>query len=201
MKTLIVTLAIFVSLTIKAQLPLLQIGEKLPLETTNMKCATTNKEYSMKSEKKENGIIVIFSCNTCPFVVAWEDRYHTVSNLAKENKIGFVLINSNAAKRDNTDSWESMKEHAIKHKYQWPYLYDDGNKIADAFGAQTTPHVYMFDANNKLVYKGSIDDNHKDAQQVTKFYLKDAILQHVSGKEVANKETRNLGCSIKRITN
>jgi thioredoxin-related protein len=150
--------------------------------------------------KKENGLIVIFSCNTCPFVVAWEDRYHMVYELAKTNKMGLVLVNSNAAKRSDTDSWESMKEHALNNKYKWPYLYDDGNKIADAFGAQTTPHVFMFNSNNKLIYKGTIDDNHKDAKQVTKFFLKDAILQHAMGKEIQSKETRNLGCSIKRIT-
>jgi thioredoxin-related protein len=198
MRIIFLSLFLAVSSIVTAQLPLIEIGAQLPDGNIKMKCATSGNEYTLQSLNKENGLLVIFSCNTCPFVMAWEDRYPTIAKLAKENKIGFALLNSNDAKRDNADSFEAMQSHAKEKGYIWPYLYDDQSKIANTFGAQTTPHVFLFDKNGKLVYKGAIDDNYKDASAVTHFYLKDALTSLGTGKEIANAETRNLGCSIKR---
>jgi thioredoxin-related protein len=199
MKKILLVMFVLATTVAVAQLPVLKIGEKLP-DSDKMTCATTGNSADLNGLTGENGILVIFSCNTCPFVVAWEDRYHMVSKLAKENKIGYVLVNSNYNNRNGVDSFNAMKEHAKTNKYDWAYLLDDESAVANAFGAQTTPHVFLFDKNKKLVYKGTIDDNHKDAKQVKEFYLKDALNNLGNGKEITNKETRNVGCSIKRKT-
>jgi hypothetical protein len=85
-------------------------------------------------------------------------------------------------------------------KYSYPYLLDEKSRLANAFGAKTTPHVFLFNSVDKLVYKGSIDDNHKDINQVKNFYLKDAMKQSATGKKVFPNETKAVGCSIKRYT-
>ncbi|HPR31533.1 MAG TPA: thioredoxin family protein [Prolixibacteraceae bacterium] len=182
----------------QAQLPVLKIGDSIPSPDVKMNCAVSGKVTDLESLKEQNGLLVIFSCNTCPFVIAWEDRYPLVAEIARENKIGFVLLNANHLKRVGDDSPEAMKEHAEKHNYQWPYLIDDKSIVANAFGAQTTPHVFLFDKNLKLVYKGAIDDNYKNKEDVSEFYVKDALVSLGKGKAIIKNETRNLGCSIKR---
>ena len=178
----------------------LSIGEELPKCDEKMKCATTGQTFQIGDLEEENGLLLVFSCNTCPFVLAWEDRYPVIAELAKKNKVGFALVNSNYMKRDGGDSMEAMIAHAKDKNYKWPYLDDQESELANLLGAQTTPHVFLFDKNMKLVYKGAIDDNYKDAGSVEEFYLKDALNSLGSGKEIEMKETRNLGCSIKRKT-
>ena len=199
MKRIILLFFVLATLTSFAQFSVLEIGAKLP-QSEKMQSTSSDKMINLESLVKENGLLVIFSCNTCPFVVQWEDRYPLLDEIAKTNKVGFVLINSNYMKREGDDSFEAMKKHAEVHKYQWPYLVDKESKLANAFGAQTTPHVFLFDKNMKLVYKGAIDDNYKDASAVEEFYLKEALESLGKGEEIKNKETRNLGCSIKRKT-
>lgn len=199
MKHITFILLILSATLVNAQFPVLSIGDQLP-QSEKMNCATSNKNIDFNKLKGDNGILVIFSCNTCPFVVAWEDRFHVVDKIARENNIRMVLVNSNYNNRNGVDSFDAMELHAQKNNYQWPYLLDNESELANAFGAQTTPHVFLFDKNNKLVYKGAIDDNHKDAKQVNKFFLKDALIELGHNKEISIKETRNLGCSIKRKT-
>jgi len=198
MKQFIVIFLFLLTLTVSAQLPVLEIGETLPQSNHKMECATSEKTSDLASLKGENGLLVIFSCNTCPFVVAWENRYPMVNDWAKNNHVGFALLNSNFLKRDNDDSWEAMKAHAKKLNYQWPYLIDNESEVANAFGAQTTPHVFLFDKDLKLVYKGAIDDNHKEVSAVKEPYLKNALVSLGNGTEITVKESRPLGCSIKR---
>jgi uncharacterized protein YwqG len=134
-------------------------------------------------------------------VLAWEDRYNTVNAWAKSNKVGLAVLNSNHLKRDSDDSLEAMKKHATEKGYQFPYLLDDESLIANAVGAQTTPHVFVFDKDFNLVYKGAIDDNFKDQKAVEKNYLKDAVQSLSAGKSPTLAETKPLGCSIKRKVN
>lgn len=152
----------------------------------------------LRSYTGSNGLLVIFSCNTCPFVVAWEDRYNELYDLCKKNNFEMVLINSNEAFRSKEDSPQAMKDHVKKQGYKMPYVIDKDHRIADAFGAKTTPHVYLFNSNLELLYKGAIDDNHKDKNAVTKHYLADAI-KSAAKNEKPNPDTTNaVGCSIKR---
>lgn len=185
---------------------ILEIGSKAPKTDVKM-TDISGKQYSLSDLKKEDGLLVIFSCKTCPFVVGnpgknsdgWQGRYNELHQLASIANIGMVLVNSNEAFRDDVDSMESMKEQAQEQGYTMPYVIDENHVVADAFGALTTPHVYLFDKDMKLVYKGAIDDNVNDADAVTEPYLKNAIQNLSKNEKIDPNSTRQLGCSIKRV--
>tara|TARA_B110000858_G_C17729381_1_gene439289 strand:+ start:86 stop:718 length:633 start_codon:yes stop_codon:yes gene_type:complete len=175
----------------------ISISDKIP--EIDFELESVNKEWmTINSQVGDNGLLVIFTCNTCPFVVMWEDRYKLIEQIVEESNIGLVYINSNYKKRKGDDSFENMQKHAKKMDYQFPYLLDEKSKLANLFGAKTTPHIFLFNNKNTLVFKGAIDDNYKDIKKVEKFYLKDAIKQLTSGSEITISETKAVGCSIKR---
>lgn len=178
---------------------MLEIGEKAPLADSKM-ADVSGKSVSLNDIKQENGLLVIFSCNTCPFVLGWEDQYPELGKLSKKNNIGMVLVNSNEGKRTGDDSMEEMKAHYDDAGYNTPYVIDENHKLADAMGAKTTPHVYLFDKDMKLVYRGAINDKYENKDKMaTKFYLNDAIAQLVKGESIDNPVTTERGCSIKRV--
>ncbi len=177
----------------------LNIGDKAPMKDAKMK-ATDAKSYSLADVKGKNGLAVIFTCNTCPFVIAWEDEYPKLGAFAKENNFGMLLVNSNEAKRSNEDSMEAMQEHFKEAGYNTPYVLDEKHKLADAFGARTTPHVFLFDKDMKLVYRGSINDMYESREKtINNTYLTDAMENVANGKAVAPASTKEYGCSIKRM--
>lgn len=198
MKTFIFLLAAFFTLP-NSEVPQLQIGEKAPktdLQLLNIDGKTT----TLSDLKMDKGLCVIYSCNTCPWVVAWEDRYNELYKECTNAGIGFVLVNSNEAKREGDDSLEEMKKHAKEKGYfDFAYVIDKNHELADAFGATKTPDVFLFDSDMKLVYKGAIDDNSKDKEAVEEPYLKKAISSMAAGEMPNPAETKALGCSIKRI--
>lgn len=207
-KTLFILSAIaFLSLisfsTIK-DIESITIGSKAPLSNTKMK-DVSEKSFSLEELKKEKGLLVIFSCNTCPFVVGnnnmegWEGRYNQLFTIAEKNNIGMVLINSNEAKRNDADSFSRMKERSKKMDYKANYLVDKNSKLADAFGASTTPHVFLFDADLKLVYKGAIDDAVGSTKDVKSRWLSTAMKNMSTNQPIDPQTTRNSGCSIKRV--
>lgn len=176
----------------------LAIGEKAPMSDLKM-IDISDESLSLEDLKKENGLLIIYSCNTCPFVVAWEDRYPALGDFCKTNNIGMVLVNSNEAKRAGDDSMEAMKTHAAEKGYNTPYVLDKDSQLANAMGAKTTPHVFLFDNELALVYRGAIDDNYKNKSAVKKPYLNEAIEALAQKKTINPNETKALGCSIKRI--
>lgn len=200
-----ILLASTTSLVLPTHDPLtdLVIGAPMPAADHVMKDVMGG-DKSLSAIKGENGLLVVFSCNTCPFVVGsdgsagWEGRYPEIGTFCQKNKVGFALVNSNAAKREAGDSFADMQARYKEKGYNAHYLLDEGNVVADAFAARTTPHVFLFDKDLKLVYKGAIDDNVDDPKAVTKHYLKDAITALVAGKPIETATTKNLGCSIKR---
>lgn len=205
MKKILLSGAIIVSIALVAftqkgeKYTTLEIGQKAPMTQAKMQ-NTDGKKLNLDGLAKENGTLVVFTCNTCPFVIQWEDRYPEVAELASNNGIGVALINSNEAKRNGDDSIDEMKKHATEKGYaELPYLVDDKSALANAFGAKTTPHIFLFDKDWKLVYEGSIDDNSKDAKAVTATYLKDALKNLKAGKEINPSNTKAIGCSIKRV--
>ena len=154
-------------------------------------------DTSLDKLKKSNGILVVFSCNTCPWVIRWQDRYNILSAFSRKNDIGFVAVNSNARLHESVDSMDEMIYHATTNEYGFPYVLDKDAKLAKAFGAMKTPHVYLFNSDNKLVYTGAIDDNAKSAKKVKNNYLMDAIRALGTNKKIKINETKALGCSIK----
>lgn len=179
------------------QLPL---GSTLPLGDVQME-DISGRNLSLNEVKGDNGLLVIFSCNTCPWVIKWEDRYTVVQELATANDIGIILLNPNENYRDKGDGMEDMILHAEKAGYNLPYVLDKNHRLADAFGASRTPHVYLFNAEDKLVYVGAIDDNANSAADVEEFYLEDAIEQLSAGQAITRSSTKSIGCTIKRLSN
>ena len=183
----------------------LAIGDKAPLMDFKM-TNIDGQSWSLMDLSGKAGTLVIFTCNTCPFVVGregksegWENRYNDVINSARKLGVGTVLVNSNEAKRKGDDSLEEMKKRAVAAGYRAPYVVDAGHKLADGFGARTTPHVYLFDGDFRLVYRGAIDDNVNAADEVTERYLEDAMARMVTGKKAKPAVTKAVGCSIKRV--
>lgn len=175
----------------------LPIGSSLPMADVTMK-DIRNEDISMKDAKKKNGLLVMFSCNTCPYVIKNQERTNAICKYALKNNIGVILLNSNEGQRTSDDSFEAMKQYAKNQNYQWYYVVDNDHKIADAFGANRTPENFLFNKDMKLVYHGAIDDNPSESNNVKVQHLKNAIDEMLTGNEVTVKETRSVGCSIKR---
>ena len=180
------------------QFPTIELGAVMPMMDLEM-INIDNSMMSLSDIKQKNGTLVIFSCNTCPFVTQWEDRYDDVTAIAGRYGFGTALINSNEAKRAGDDSFENMVSHAKEVMYKSPYLVDENSVIANAFGAKTTPHVFLFDSDDLLVYAGAIDDNSKDAGAVSESYLINALNQIGIGRTIKVNQTPAKGCSIKRV--
>ena len=176
----------------------LPIGATMPKADVKLK-DISGKEVTLKDVKKENGILVMFSCNTCPYVIRNQARTREICQYAASKGMGVILLNSNEGSRDGDDSFEEMKSYAKDQKYQWFYAVDRNNELADAFGANRTPECYLFDKSGKLIYHGAIDDNPGDASSVGRKHLQQAIDESLAGKEVSIKTSRSVGCSIKRI--
>ncbi len=177
--------------------PELEIGKTMPNATSKM-MDISGKEVTLADVKGENGLLVIFSCNTCPYVKLSEARIKESAALAKKNKIGVILVNSNEAQRGEEDSFDAMKKYATAQGYDFNYVVDKNSALANAFGATRTPHCFLFDKKG-LVYRGAIDDNIKDAKDVKEHYLQDAITAVGSGNAVKTNSSKSVGCSIKRV--
>jgi len=197
MKSGLIIMTLVLAMLLPAHAQKLEIGDKALLTDVKMTDVSGNK-VSIDDVKGQNGVLVLFSSNTCPFVQKWEGRYLETKKLADQNKVGMIVLNSNCANRNGVDSMDEMKKRASEKGYNFPYVVDGGSKIANAFTGQTTPHAFLFDKDMKLVYKGAIDDNYDNPAAVKNAYLKDAIQAVASGKKVAVSETKPVGCGIKR---
>jgi len=175
----------------------LTIGSNLPKADLKMQ-DVNGKTTSIKDAAKENGVLVMFSCNTCPYVIKNQDRTIAIAAFTIKKNIGVIVLNSNEAYRSKDDSFDAMKAYAKNQKYRWNYVVDKNHEVADAFGANRTPEVFLFNKNMKLVYHGAIDDNPSDATAVNREHLKVAIIELTEGKEISVKESKSVGCTIKR---
>ncbi len=176
----------------------LAIGQDLPSNITELKLKDiSGKEVTLKDVKKKNGLLIIVTSNTCPYVLEWEDRYNDIAKVAGKNDVGVIFINSNEGLRDSKDSFEAMQKHAKEAGYKgFLYSVDKDHKIADAIGALKTPHVFLFNEKSKLAYRGAIDDNGKDKLKVKVPYLANALNALGADKNIAITATRSIGCGI-----
>ncbi|MBL7703121.1 MAG: thioredoxin family protein [Ferruginibacter sp.] len=175
----------------------LTIGGTMPKADLKMQ-DVSGKEVTMKDAKKENGVLVMFSCNTCPYVIKNQERTVAISEFAVKNNVGVIILNSNEAYRGNEDSFDEMKNYAKDQGYKWNYVVDKNHEVADAFGANRTPECFLFDKNLKLVYHGAIDDSPSDVTAISRNHLQVAITEMAGGKDITVKESRSVGCTIKR---
>jgi len=175
----------------------LALDAPIPMGDYKMK-DITGKSISLNEIKKDKGLLVIFSCNTCPYVKLSAARLKEYSDLALSNNIGVALINSNEALRNEDDSFDEMVKFYNAHNLKCCYTVDEKSQLADAFGAGRTPQCFLFGSKG-LAYKGAIDDNVKDPAAVKETYLKDAILAVAKQGKPKTQTTKSIGCTIKRL--
>jgi peroxiredoxin len=142
-------------------------------------------------------LIIVFSCNHCPYVQAYEDRMNALQGDYRSRGVTLVAINSNDEQNYPDDSFANMVERAKQKGFDFPYLRDADQTVADSFGATHTPQFFVFDRDRRLRYAGKMDDNWKEPHLVRESYLQNAIESLLSGKEVKTQETYSIGCTIK----
>lgn len=140
---------------------------------------------------------VVFWCNHCPYVKAWEDRLISLQRQYADRGVQFVMINSNDPVAYPDDSFEAMTTRAHDKAYPFPYLFDEAQTVARRFGATRTPEIFLFDRSGTLRYHGAPDDNFEDPKAVTHHHLRDAIDALLTGRDPAETTTPPKGCSIK----
>jgi len=150
------------------------------------------KSYKLSENTNAGAIVIMFWSTECPFVQPYTDRINSLASEYMKKNVVFWGINSN-----KTESTDRVKEHLKERGYPFPMLKDEGNAVADLFGATRTPEIFILDKNLNVLYHGRIDDN-KNESEVTTNDLKNALDEILSGKEVTNKITKQFGCTIKR---
>ena len=155
---------------------------------------------SLSNYKDGKGAIVIFDCNTCPYSRAYNDRIIALNKKYASQGFPVITINANDPQISPGDSFDEMISRANQKKYDFPYLVDESQAVAKAFGATNTPHVFVLQKVNEafqVAYKGTIDNNSRDASAVSKRYVEDAVDALIAGKTVSTKSTKAIGCGIK----
>ena len=153
--------------------------------------------YSLASFKDAKVLVVVFSCNHCPYVVGSEDRMNQFHADYAPRGVAMVAINSNETVNHPTDSLEHMKERAREKGFKFPYLRDESQDVAKAYGALRTPHFYVFDADRRLQYTGRMDDNPRNPGRQTTHELRDAVDALLQGRKPAVPLTNPIGCNVK----
>lgn len=174
----------------------LRIGDPAPtFELQNSNPNTGGEKMTLEQASKKNGLIVVFECNHCPYVIASISRLEAMSMKAKNLEIGFVGINSNDPLVYPNDSFEHMQTRAEGMSY--PYLHDATQDVAHAYDAKRTPEFFLFDSELKLIYMGRMDDSPRDPNLVQHHELDDAIEAMLAGNSPAVSITESIGCSVK----
>ena len=155
------------------------------------------KTYALTDLKNAKGYVVVFTCNNCPYAKAYEDRIIALHQKYAAEGYPVVAINPNDKTVQPLDSYDNMKKRAKEKSFPYLYLYDESQEIAKTYGAVRTPHVFLLDQDKKVRYIGAIDDNSDEPENVKEKYLENAIEALKTGREVAVKETKALGCGIK----
>lgn len=167
-------------------------GSDMPLMDRSVE-DVQGKSVTLSDLSGSEGTVVVFWSNDCMWTSRLEDRLQKVVDEFQPQGIEFVLVNSNDAVAFPRESAEEGR----KRNYSFPYIVDSGSQMAVAFGAERTPHVFVFDGNNKLIYKGAIDDSPGDPSNVKTTYLKNALSALLAGQEIEEFQSEAFGCNIK----
>jgi peroxiredoxin len=196
MKKLLILPFLFVALSLMAQ-DSYQVGDKI----ANFSLKNIDGEMvSLKSDDSVKGYILIFTCNHCPYSVLYEDRIIALDKKFKPMGYPVVAINPNDPVQYPADNFENMIKRAEEKGFTFPYLVDETQEVAKAFGAARTPHVFLVDRENEdfvLKYIGAIDDSPRDESAIEVKYVEDAIASLEAGEDIATTFTKAIGCSIK----
>jgi peroxiredoxin len=153
-------------------------------------------DHSLDDYADAAALVVIQSCNHCPYVLAWEDRINAIQRDYADRGVRVVAISSNDVSSHPADSFENMVTHAADAGYVFDYLYDEDQSVARALGSERTPEVFVFDQQRRLRYHGAVDDN-RDDRDVTAHYLRDALDAVLAGDEPPISDTPPVGCTVK----
>jgi peroxiredoxin len=137
--------------------------------------------------------VVVFTCNHCPYALAWHDR---LASVADDYDVRFLAVNPNDGERYPSDSYEAMQKRVAEEGWSFPYLRDEDQEAARSFGAKTTPDVFVLDGEGRLRYRGAPDADHRDPSQEAA-WLREALDALLAGEEIARPETDPVGCSVK----
>lgn len=174
----------------------LALGSPAPMADVAM-ANVDGQSVSIAGAKGAKGTLVVFTCNHCPWSKAWEARIVALGNRFAGEGVGVLAVNPNDPVAYPEDGAAQMKERAAEAGMQFPYVVDVGGQVAQAFGATKTPEVFLFDAEDRLVYHGAVDDNAQDPAAVKHRYLEDALGALVGGTAIAVPTSKALGCGIK----
>jgi peroxiredoxin len=172
----------------------LPIGEKGP--DFNLP-GVDGKDYSLESFRDKPVVVVMFTCNHCPYVQAYESRLIAIQRDYAEKGVALVAINANETKNYPEDNFPKMVERARTKGYNFPYLRDESQQVAEAYGAHYTPEIFLLDRDRRLRYTGRIDDNWQQPDRVKSRDVREAIDAVLAGRPVAHSETHAMGCTIK----
>ena len=172
-------------------------GDQAPdFELSNANAVVGGGSMTLSDAMGDNGAVIMFTCNHCPYVVGSEERIENAASRARELGMGFVGINSNDPIMYESDNWDSMVKRAGKGM-SYAYLHDETQAIAHAYGAERTPEFYLLDSNGAVVYRGRMDDSPRNPMDATTDELGDAMSALAAGDTIANARTDSIGCSVK----
>jgi len=196
----ILSLSIFLSFGIFLEVAqaAIEVDSPLPAEAAQIELLNVDGQRIVLDQHLDtNGLLVVFSCNHCPWAKAWESRIVEAGNHLIDEEIGVVMVNPNDPALFPEDSFEKMKERAQVTGMRFPYAVDETSGLARAFDAARTPELFLFNGEGQLAYAGAFDDNSEFPDQVTEHYLMDAVDSLLAGRPVATPKTKSIGCSIK----
>jgi peroxiredoxin len=172
----------------------LQLGDKAPnFELVGV----DDKTYRFSDYNDAQAVVVVFTCNHCPYALAWEGRFIQLQADFANRGVQFLAICANDGEKYPADSFPAMKDHASESGFNFPYLHDESQQVAKSFGAQRTPEVFVFDAEGTLRYHGAPDDNYDEPDAVSAHYLRDALEAVLAGNTPEVATTAPVGCTIK----
>lgn len=195
--TTLLLLFALVALPAQAQSEELSLGSTLPLADRTMTDAVSGRQARLADLGGERGTVVVFWSNTCPWANKYESRLNELARTYTGRGFGFALVNPNDPVAFPDEAADASRQRAESNGYGVPYLMDAGSELARAFGASRTPHVFVFDANDRLVYVGTIDDSPGDPSNVGASYLGDALSAAAGGSPIGVAKTKAFGCTIK----
>jgi peroxiredoxin len=194
-----ISLVLFLSAFIaQAQAPTLKAGQAAPdFKLKNV----DNKEVSFASYPEAKGFIVVFTCNTCPYAKAYEQRIIDLDKKFKPQGYPVIAINPNDPEASKADTFDKMQELAKEKKYSFPYLFDNGQVVTDQYGAKHTPHLFLVSKTSKgtvVEYTGAIDNDPEGTKEEKTKYVEDVIASLKNNQKPAITETKEIGCTVKR---
>jgi peroxiredoxin len=156
-----------------------------------------DRRHALTDYADKEAVAVIFTCNHCPYARAWEDRIIGIQADYADRGVQLIAISANDPQRYPADSFPRMRERAQEKGFNFPYLFDESQEVARAYGAERTPEVFVFGKDHLLLYHGTVDDDYEDPKAVKNHYLRDALVAALTDEEPTVAETRPVGCTIK----